>query len=83
METFPELASMSWVIEEVPEITQNEPVRRFSANPSKMEIVLYRIPIQRMGKFRISDPRMQIEQAVISAAAALIGKDPWELIHPN
>jgi hypothetical protein len=26
---------------------------------------------------------MQIEQAVISAAADLIDKDPWELIHPH
>jgi hypothetical protein len=48
-----------------------------------MLITLYRIPIQRLGKARSMDPRLQIEQAVISAAASLIDKDPWELIHPN
>jgi hypothetical protein len=48
-----------------------------------MTITLYRIPIERFGRQRLPDPRMHIEHAVISAAASLIDKDPWELMHPH
>jgi hypothetical protein len=83
-ESFPErFANLSWEIEEVPMPTDASPVERWHADKSQMRITLYRIPIQRLGKLRIPDPRMQIEQVVISAAAALIDVDPWELIHPN
>lgn len=83
-EAFPEkLSKLSWEIEDVPQVSEQEPIRRFLANKERMQITLYRIPIQRIGKMRISDPRLQIEQAVISAAAALIDADPWDLIHPN
>jgi hypothetical protein len=83
-ESFPdELGSLNWRIEEVPLLKEGEEVRRFSAKKSTMTITLYRIPIERFGKKRIPDPRIHIEQAVISAAASLIDKDPWELIHPN
>ncbi|NBU23032.1 MAG: metallopeptidase family protein [Actinobacteria bacterium] len=83
-EAFPEeLGKLSWAIEDVPQVSEQEPIRRFSSDKKQMLITLYRIPIQRIGKMRISDPRLQIEQAVISAAAALIDADPWDLIHPN
>lgn len=81
--TFPELEKLNWRIEEVPPLEPGEPLRRFSTRISTMTIVLYRIPIERLGRHRIPDPRIQIEQAVVSAAAELIGKDPWELIHPS
>jgi hypothetical protein len=45
-----------------------------------MTIVLYRIPIERSGKQRLTDPRILIEQAVVSAAANLIDRDPWDLL---
>jgi len=79
----PELANLTWRIEDVPALNDGEPLRRWSANKRLMLITLYRIPIQRLGKARSMDPRMQIEQAVISAAASLVDKDPWELIHPD
>lgn len=79
----PELANLTWRIEDVPALAEGEPLKRWSANKRLMMITLYRIPIQRLGKARSMDPRMQIEQAVISAAASLIDKDPWELIHPD
>jgi len=83
-ETFSEeLGDLKWRIEEVPYLQDGEEVRRWSAKKSTMTITLYRIPIERFGKKRIPDPRIHIEQAVISAAASLIDKDPWELIHPN
>lgn len=78
-----ELANLTWNIEDVPQLAEGEPLRRWSANKLLMLITLYRIPIQRLGKASAMDPRMQIEQAVISAAASLIDKDPWELIHPS
>lgn len=83
-ETFSEeLGNLKWRIEDVPFLNEGEPVRRWTAKKSSMTITLYRIPIERFGKKRIPDPRIHIEQAVISAAAALIDKDPWELIHPS
>lgn len=81
--TFEELEDLKWRIEDVPFLKDGEPVRRWSAKKSTMTITLYRIPIERFGKKRIPDPRIHIEQAVISAAASLIDKDPWELIHPD
>lgn len=78
-----DLGDLKWRVEDVPFLKEGEPVKRWSAKKSTMTITLYRIPIERFGKKRIPDPRIHIEQAVISAAAALIDKDPWELIHPD
>jgi hypothetical protein len=83
-ETFnEELGELKFRIEEVPYLLEGEDVRRWNSKKSTMTITLYRIPIERFGKKRIPDPRIHIEQAVISAAASLIDRDPWELIHPD
>jgi hypothetical protein len=83
-ETYPEdFNNLTWRIEDVPLIVDGEPVRRWTARKSTMAIVLYRIPIERFGKQRLPDPRMHIEHAVFSAAASLVDKDPWDLIHPH
>jgi hypothetical protein len=83
-QSFPEeLSELSWRIEDVPLIREGEGVRRYQSNKGSMSIVLYRIPIERFGKHKMPDPRMEIEHAVVSAAAELIDKDPWELIHPE
>ena len=83
-QNFPEeLSELSWHIEDVPLIQDGEGVRRFLSDKNDMSIVLYRIPIERFGKNKLPDPRMEIEHAVVSAAAELIDKDPWELIHPD
>jgi hypothetical protein len=79
---FPELTELKWRIEEVPEIDRGEPLTRFTTRKASMTIVLYRIPIERLS-YKGSDLRSQIEQAVITAAAELIDRDPWELIHPS
>ena len=81
--TFEELSELSWKIEDVPPLGPGERLKRFSSDKGTMTITLYRIPIERLGKKRIPDPRIQIEQAVVSAAAELIDRDPWELIHPD
>ncbi|MFM1957760.1 MAG: hypothetical protein RI929_123 [Actinomycetota bacterium] len=83
-ESYPkEFEALKWRIEDVPAIVDGEPVKRFSVNKTSMTITLYRIPIERFGRQRLPDPRMHIEHAVISAAASLIDKDPWELMHPH
>ncbi len=83
-ESYPkEFEVLKWRIEDVPAIVDGEPVKRFSVNKTSMTITLYRIPIERFGRQRLPDPRMHIEHAVISAAASLIDKDPWELMHPH
>ena len=83
-DSYPEdFAELTWRIEDVPEIIEGEPVRRWSSRKAAKSITLYRIPIERFGKARLPDPRMHIEHAVISAAASLVDKDPWDLIHPN
>ena len=79
---FPELAELKWRIEEVPELDRGEALIRYTTRKASMTIVLYRIPIERLS-FKGADLRAQIEQSVISAAADLIDKDPWELIHPS
>ncbi|MCF8546271.1 MAG: hypothetical protein K9G13_07025 [Aquiluna sp.] len=84
LQSFPEhFETLSYRIEEVPLISDGDSVKRWSANRTKLEITLYRIPIERFSKEKLPDPRMQIEHAVISAAASLVDLDPWDLIHPG
>lgn len=80
--TFPELAELNWRIEEVPELTKGDHLARYAVRKTTMTIILYRIPIERLAH-RGADSRAQIEQSVLSAAAELIDRDPWELIHPD
>lgn len=80
--SFPELSELNWRIEEVPDLGIGESLSRYSIRKSTMTIVLYRIPIERLAS-RGADSRAQIEQTVLSAAAELIDRDPWELIHPD
>jgi hypothetical protein len=78
-----ELGNLNWRIMDVPVLdSRAERVRRWQADKNTMTITLYRIPIQRM-RPRRSDQRMYIERAVFTAAAALIDRDPWELLHPD
>lgn len=84
-ESFPEeLGNLSFRIEEVPPISSEVgEVVRYSVNRQNFQITLYRIPIQRMNRVKYLDPQMQIERAVFDAAAELVDKDPWDLIHPH
>lgn len=79
--SFPEeLSNLNYQIEDVPNRELPDSLNRWSIRKSTMTIVLYRIPIERSGKQRLADPRILIEQAVVSAAAQLIDRDPWDLI---
>ncbi|AOY56373.1 hypothetical protein A4Z71_05325 [Candidatus Rhodoluna planktonica] len=82
---YPEdLGSMRCLITDAPAVSESsEGVKRWAARPEDLTIVIYRLPIERLGHVRRTDPmheRMHIEEYVFQAAAALIGKDPWDLL---
>ncbi|MEY4713740.1 MAG: hypothetical protein RIQ37_70 [Actinomycetota bacterium] len=84
-ESFPEeLGNLKIRIEDMPALSANsDEVQRYELDQKTMTVTLYRVPIQRMNKVKYADPQMQIERVVFSAAAELINKDPWDLIHPE
>lgn len=46
-----------------------------------MTVILYRLPILRLGNSPSPiEERLKIEHHVFEAAADLIGKEPWDLI---
>ena len=79
-----ELGQLNWRILDAPALPDGaESVRRWSTRPESMTVVIYRLPIERLGHHRRTDPlheRMHIEEYVFTAAASLIGKEPWQLI---
>jgi hypothetical protein len=79
-----ELADLRWQVIDAPAITQeSQAVRRWLTKPAEMKIVIYRLPIERLGHHRRTDAmheRMHIEEYVFAAVGALIGKDPWDLV---
>lgn len=81
-----DLADLEWEVADAPTITQDsQGVRRWAAKRDQMKIVIYRLPIERLGHHRRTDrqhERMHIEEFVFAAVGSLIGKDPWELA-PN
>jgi hypothetical protein len=81
-----ELGSLKWRVSDNPPvqvIDGVERVRRWTNDSATMTIHIYRLPIERLGHVRRTDAaheRMHIEEYVFSAAADLIGKEPWELL---
>ncbi|WP_296648054.1 hypothetical protein [Rhodoluna sp.] len=79
-----QLSNLSYKIYDAPAFSEGvESVRRWSIRKDATQIIIYRLPIERMGHFKRSEKlheRMHIEEYVFTAAAALIGKEPWELI---
>jgi hypothetical protein len=56
-------------------------VKRWSVRKETKTIVIYRLPILRLNQSsNPTEERVRIEHHVFEAAAALIGKEPWELI---
>lgn len=78
-----ELRGLRWRILDLPEDTADGQLPRWSVEPSKMAITLYRVPIQRQTHVRrpdALDERFHIEQFVFMAVGELLGKDPWDLM---
>ena len=77
-----ELESLNYLILDAPILGANSTyVKRWAIRPETMTVVLYRLPITRLDQVGSSnEDRVRIEHHVFEAAAALIGKEPWELI---
>lgn len=77
-----ELGNLSYLILDAPILGANSTyVKRWAIRKETMTIVLYRLPITRLATAtNPADDRVRIEHHVFEAAAALIGKEPWELI---
>ncbi|MFV0319387.1 MAG: metallopeptidase family protein [Microbacterium sp.] len=81
--TWPELREVSFQIADMPPDSDPEQgIPRWSVHPAEGRIVLYRLPLQRLGHLHREDEfhrRMVIEGAVFRAAAEYLGRDPWDL----
>ena len=79
-----ELADLKWQVVDTPSMnSESQGVRRWAVKPETMTIVIYRIPIERLGHHRRTDAlheRMHIEEFVFAAVGQLVGKDPWDLV---
>lgn len=79
-----ELANLKWQVIDTPSMnSESQGVRRWAVKPETMTIVIYRIPIERLGHHRRTDAlheRMHIEEFVFAAVGQLVGKDPWDLV---
>jgi len=78
-----ELRGLRWKIEDLPLESTDGKLARWSVEPGKLQITLYRVPIQRQTHVRrpdALDERFHIEQFVFFAVGELLGKDPWDLM---
>ncbi len=77
-----ELGDLTALILDAPIVGVNSTyVKRWAIRKESKTIILYRLPILRLeSSANPSDERIRIEHHVFEAAAALIGKEPWELI---
>ena len=79
-----ELELLNWRVADAPLLGPDDnQVRRWSVRKNTMTIVIFRIPIERLGHHRRTDAlheRMHIEEYVFAAVGELLGKDPWELV---
>ena len=79
-----ELADLKWQVLDAPTLGKDaKAVRRWAVKREEMTIVIYRLPIERLGHPRRTDAlheRMHIEEYVFTAVGNLLGKDPWELV---
>ena len=79
-----ELIDLNWEVADAPALNpEAKGVRRWAVKRDQMTIVIYRLPIERLGHHRRTDSlheRMHIEEFVFAAVGHLIGKDPWDLV---
>lgn len=77
-----ELGDMKALILDAPIVGVNSTyVKRWSIRKPSKTIILYRLPILRLAAASTAnEERIRIEHHVFEAAAALIDKEPWELI---
>jgi len=78
-----ELSDVGIQIAGTPSGAPNEAgVDRWRVDPRRREIILYRVPIERLTHLHKNDEwhrRSVIESCVFRAMAELIGRDPWDI----
>ncbi|MFT4050915.1 MAG: metallopeptidase family protein [Microbacterium sp.] len=77
-----ELRDVHFEVAWMPPASDDNGIPRWSVHPDQQRIVLYRLPIERLGHLdREDDPgrRMMIESCVFRAAAEYLDRDPWDL----
>ena len=78
-----ELSKLRWRVVDAPQSVVDGKLPRWSCDESRMQITLYRIPIQRQTHVRrpdALDERFHTEQFVFFAVGELLGRDPWDLM---
>lgn len=79
---WPELRDVSFEVGDMPPATDDDGIPRWRALPAEQRIIMYRLPIERLSHLHRDDDmhrRMMIESSVFRAAAAYLGRDPWDL----
>ncbi|QEW01548.1 metallopeptidase family protein [Microbacterium caowuchunii] len=77
-----ELREVRFEMADMPPTTDADGIPRWTVLPAERRIVLYRLPIERLGHLHRDDDahrRMMIESCVFRAAAEYLGRDPWDL----
>lgn len=77
-----ELRDVRFEVASMPPESDDEGIPRWSVHTDKQLIVLYRLPIERLGHLHRDDDlhrRMMIESCVFRAAAEYLDRDPWDL----
>ncbi|GGH37634.1 hypothetical protein [Microbacterium album] len=79
---WPELRHVSFEIGRLPRAADEDGIPRWTIDRDARRIVLYRVPIERLGRLHRADElhrRMMIEGEVFRAAAEYLDRDPWDL----
>ena len=77
-----DLREVRFEMADMPPGTDADGIPRWAVFPDERRIVLYRLPIERLGHLHRDDDahrRMMIESCVFRAAAEYLGRDPWDL----
>jgi hypothetical protein len=79
---WPELHDVTFEIGSMPPHSHADGIPRWHIDRTAKRIVLFRIPIERLGRLHRDDElhrRMSIEGTVFRAAAEYLDRDPWDL----
>lgn len=79
---WPELREVRFEVAAMPAASDEDGIPRWSVHADEKRIVLYRLPIERLGDLHREDDlhrRMAIEGCVFRAAAEYLDRDPWDL----
>ncbi len=79
---WPELRDVRFEVAPMPGGPVRDRLPKWAVSTQEQRIVLYRVPIERLGLVPRNDPlyrRALVETAVVSAAAEYLDRDPWDL----